>query len=121
MNAGSSSNAPAARGASMRFGEWSDGEWVVIAHEGDEGEQLPQILQEIEIESLQLFVHAPGDQQHDELNGAKHEQHPESEPGEHGEAQRIEQPDDRKWRPRSWLRNGAVGRMCIGHDRRSLA
>ena len=55
-------------------------EGLFVAHERDEGEQFPQILNERETEVLQLFVVAAVDRDHDELRDREQKDDVNDEP-----------------------------------------
>src|SRR5665213_1284991 len=101
------------------LGERSDREGAVIAHKGNEGRDLPQILHQIGGEALQLVIHLAIDGKHDELNDANRKKHKKSDISEKSVSESIEQPDSRERRMRgAGLRRddvGAVGGMAVGH------
>src|ERR1700721_3248897 len=109
MKSGKSSNAAALL---LGLGVRARRERLVIAHEGDEGEELPKILQEAQIESLQFCIHPARDEKNHELNCAQQQKRPEREPCQQRKAERVEKPHDRKGGLGSRLRDRrAVGGM----------
>src|SRR5579871_2115625 len=101
------------------FREWSEGEGLFVAHEADEGEQLPQILNQAEVEVLELLIVASVHEENDELDQRKDENQPENDPGDDRKAQSVKESD--RWKRRARFGRGwrSASRRNFGHRRRS--
>src|SRR5690348_14790938 len=80
--------------------KWSEGKRLLVAHEGDECQQFPEILHQRETEILEFVIAATVDRDHHELHHGKQKDDVDDEPGDEAVANRIEQPRGGKWRVR---------------------